>query len=137
MVSCNGRIYLLWFLVIIIRQKVSWGAVTHTNTHKVGNTQSTVKVQFPSAHLSPFDLHNIYSTNDCWCRTPQRRLYNGCLKPKQRRLDSMAIRRQISANQRLARQRQQKHWQQQARDQICQARAEMTQEQLDFWQQQD
>ena len=43
----------------------------------------------------------------------------------------MAIRRQISANQRLARQCQQKHRQQQARDQICQARAEMTSEQLE------
>ena len=56
---------------------------------------------------------------------------------RQRRLDRMAILRQRTTNQRLARRCEQRQRQQQARDQLRQARAQMTSEQLEDRQQQD
>ena len=53
-------------------------------------------------------------------------------RQRQRRMDRMAIRRQRTTNQRLARQCEQRQRQQQARDQLRQARAQMTPERVEF-----
>jgi hypothetical protein len=58
-------------------------------------------------------------------------------RQRQRRLDRMAIIRQRTTDQRRARQREQSQRQQRARDQLRQARAELTPEQLEDRQQQD
>ena len=58
-------------------------------------------------------------------------------RQRQRRLDRMAIRRETTTNKRLSRQRELKQRQQRARDQLRQARAQMTPEQVDVRQQQD
>ena len=58
-------------------------------------------------------------------------------RQKQRRLDRMAIRRETTTNQRLSRQRELKQRQQRARDQLRQARAQMTPERVDVRRQKD
>ena len=58
-------------------------------------------------------------------------------RQRQRRLDRMAIRREATTNLRLARQREQRQRQQQARDQLRQARAQMTPERVDVRRQKD
>ena len=71
----------MWFLVINNGEKIainSLGQLLKVNN----NTRCIVDVLFYHAHHSPFDLHFIHSTNDCWRSTPQRRWYNVCLKPK-------------------------------------------------------
>ena len=121
----------MWFLVINNRQKVSWGAVTLSRQHTKHSG-----ILFYHAHVSPLDFPLTYSANDCWCSTLNEGGTTFVLSQRQQRLDRLAIRRRITTNKRLDRQRQQRQRQQQVRDQNqerCRSsRAELTPEQLEF-----